>query len=88
MRTIEQDILSWSKDFLEHPNPLLGNKPVCPYAKTARKKKAAGRKGKTVVANTKKAKVRVKKAKGDVVIKIAKGCGKVMNDRRKKTKFY
>lgn len=37
MRTIEQDILSWSKDFLEHPNPLLGNKPVCPYAKTARK---------------------------------------------------
>ena len=34
MRTIEQDILSWSKDFLEHPNPLLGNKPVCPYAKT------------------------------------------------------
>ena len=57
-------------------------------AKTARKKKAAGRKGKTVVANTKKAKVRVKKAKGDGVIKIAKGCGKVMNDRRKKTKFY
>ena len=57
-------------------------------AKTARKKKPAGRKGKTVVANTKKAKVRVKKAKGDVVIKIAKGCGKVMNDRRKKTKFY
>ena len=57
-------------------------------AKTARKKKAAGRKGKTVVANTKKAKVRVKKSKGDVVIKIARGCGKVMNDRRKETKFY
>ena len=30
-------------------------------AATARKKKAAGRKGKTVVANTKKAKVRSKK---------------------------
>ena len=57
-------------------------------AATARKKKREGSKGKTVVANTKKAKVRVKKAKGDVVIKIAKGCGKVMNDRRKKTKFY
>ena len=37
MRTIEQDILSWSKDFLEHPNSLLGNKPVCPYAKATRK---------------------------------------------------
>tara|TARA_R100001463_G_scaffold1853_2_gene7952 strand:+ start:93 stop:419 length:327 start_codon:yes stop_codon:yes gene_type:complete len=57
-------------------------------AKTARKKKRAGAKGKTVVSNTKKAKVRVKKSTGDVVIKIAKGCGKVMNDRRKKTKFY
>ena len=32
---------------------------------------------------------RVKKSEGDVVeIRIAKGCGKVMNDRRKKTKFY
>tara|TARA_B100000212_G_scaffold312115_1_gene264218 strand:+ start:46 stop:585 length:540 start_codon:yes stop_codon:yes gene_type:complete len=37
MRTIEQDILSWSKDFLEQPNPLLGNKPVCPFAENARK---------------------------------------------------
>ena len=32
---------------------------------------------------------RVKKSKGDVAeIRIAKGCGKVMNNRRKKTKFY
>jgi hypothetical protein len=36
MRTIKEDILSWSEDFLELPNNLLGNKPVCPYAKTAR----------------------------------------------------
>lgn len=91
-------------------------------AKTARKKKAAGKKGKTVVANTKKARVslsvggpmnknkadlnkdgklssyeeargraiekamakqnRVKKKNGGF---IAKGCGKVMNNRRKVT---
>ena len=50
-----------------------------------RKKKAAGRKGKTVVANTKKAKVSFKN--GGEVRKIARGCGKVMNDRRKKTKY-
>ena len=32
---------------------------------------------------------RMKKSNGDVVeIRIARGCGKVMNDRRKKTKFY
>ena len=54
-------------------------------AKTARKKKAAGRKGKTVVANTKKAKVKLKK--GGEVRRIARGCGKVMSDRRKRTKF-
>ena len=93
-------------------------------AKTARKKKTAGAKGKTVVANTKKARVsvsiggemlknkskadlnkdgnissyemkrgmaiekamsqqnRVKKKNGGF---IAKGCGKVMNNRRKVT---
>ena len=91
-------------------------------AKTARKKKRAGAKGKTVVANTKKARVtasrggpmnknkadlnkdgklssyeeargraiekamakqnRVKKKRGGF---IAKGCGKVMNNRRKVT---
>ena len=36
MRTITEDIISWSKDFLELPNEELGNKPVCPYAKQAR----------------------------------------------------
>ena len=36
MRTIEEDIISWSKDFLELPNKELGDKPVCPYAKKAR----------------------------------------------------
>ena len=53
-------------------------------AKTARKKKAAGRKGKTVVANTKKARVSMKD--GGEVRRIARGCGKVMSNRRKKTK--
>jgi len=36
LRTITEDIISWSKDFLELPNKELGDKPVCPYAKTAR----------------------------------------------------
>ena len=49
-------------------------------ASTARKKKKAGSKGKTVVANTPKAKVKMKKGGF-----IAKGCGKVMRDRRKVT---
>ena len=52
---------------------------------TAKKKKAAGRKGKTVVANTKKAKVKLKK--GGEVRRIARGCGRVMSNRRKRTKF-
>ena len=54
-------------------------------AKTARKKKAAGRKGKTVVANTKKAKVRMNK--GGRVSRMHKGCGAVMPNRRKGTKY-
>ena len=71
-------------------------------ATTARKKKKAGAKGKTVVANTKRAKVsnlknggavgyetkakrpfRGKKVAGTAV---ARGCGVVMADRRKRTK--
>ena len=71
-------------------------------ATTARKKKKAGAKGKTVVANTKRAKVtnlknggavgyetkskrpfRGKKIAGTAV---ARGCGAVMPDRRKRTK--
>ena len=67
-------------------------------AKTARKKKRAGSKGKTTVANTKAAKVtglenggavtkpkrpfRGKKVSGTVV---ARGCGAVMENRRKRT---
>ena len=51
-------------------------------ASTARKKKREGRRGKTVVSNTPSAKVR-KLGEGGVV---AKGCGAVMSDRRKKTK--
>ena len=35
-RTITQDIITWSKEFLEKPNKDLGNKPVCPFAKKAR----------------------------------------------------
>jgi len=36
VRTIKEDILSWSKDFLEIPNKHLNNFPVCPYAKKTR----------------------------------------------------
>jgi len=50
-------------------------------AKTARKKKSAGAKGKTVVANTKKAKVRM--ATGGVV---PRGCGVMMASKRRKVK--
>ena len=69
-------------------------------AKTARKKKSAGKKGKTVVSNTKKAKVRNMQTGGVVETKskrkfrgknipgtaVARGCGKVMSSRRKRTK--
>ena len=70
-------------------------------AKTARKKKKAGAKGKTVVSNTREAKVR-KMGNGGVAIPttaakrpykgktipgavVARGCGAVMPDRRKIT---
>tara|TARA_R100001443_G_scaffold115891_1_gene134777 strand:- start:2438 stop:2818 length:381 start_codon:yes stop_codon:yes gene_type:complete len=69
-------------------------------AKTARKKKSAGAKGKTVVANTKKSKVRNLNDGGVVETKskrkfrgknipgtaVARGCGKIMSNRRKRTK--
>ncbi len=65
-------------------------------ASTARKKKKAGAKGKTVVSNTKAAKVtnladggavkRPFKGKAVAGTAVAKGCGKVMNGRRKRTK--
>ena len=70
-------------------------------AKTARKKKAAGRKGKTVVANTQKAKVRNMNNGGAVSTTkpkrkfngknmpgtaVARGCGAIMANKRKRTK--
>ena len=64
-------------------------------AATARKKKSAGSKGKTVVSNTEKAKVR-KAAKGGEIKKYAiggevrrnhRGCGSVISERRKKTRY-
>ena len=51
-------------------------------ASTAKKKKRAGAKGNTVVSNTPAATVK-KLGSGGVV---AKGCGDVMSNRRKKTK--
>tara|TARA_R110000824_G_scaffold399768_1_gene605710 strand:- start:4545 stop:4922 length:378 start_codon:yes stop_codon:yes gene_type:complete len=68
-------------------------------ASTARKKKKEGAKGKQVVSNTKAAKV-TKMALGGEVTKpkrkfrgktqagsaVARGCGKVMSNRRKRTK--
>ena len=67
-------------------------------ATTARKKKKAGAKGKTVVANTPKAKVRtspasargrriVRKNVGGPIRENHKGCGAVMGNRRKKTLY-
>ena len=40
MRTIAEDILGWSKNYIEKPSEALGNVPVCPYAKKARETKA------------------------------------------------
>ena len=57
-------------------------------AVTARKKKKAGAKGRTVVANTKKAKVRTAYDGGlQQVRENHKGCGVVMPGRRKKTLY-
>ena len=36
MRSITQDILEWSKSFLEKPNKHLEDMPVCPFAKKTR----------------------------------------------------
>lgn len=52
-------------------------------AATARKKKREGKKGKTVVSNTKKAKVRRMSDGGEV----SRGCGSIMSNRRKKTRL-
>lgn len=53
-------------------------------ASTAKRKKREGSKGKTVVANTKAAKVRTASRGGF----FTKGCGAVMSDRRKQYKNY
>jgi len=55
-------------------------------ATTAKKKKKAGAKGKTVVANTKQAKVRTA-FDGGLMREHHKGCGKVRKGRRKKTLY-
>jgi len=68
-------------------------------ASTAKKKKKEGAKGKTVVSNTKKAKVKNMNIGGLVETKskrkfngksipntaVARGCGKVMSSKRKRT---
>ena len=55
-------------------------------AATARKKKREGARGKQVVSNTKAAKVR-KAANGGEIRKNHRGCGAVMPERRKKTRY-
>ena len=70
-------------------------------AATAKKKKKAGRKGKTVVKNTKKAEVKFAKKGGEIKqtkakrpfkgkakkgTAVARGCGAIMANRRKRTK--
>lgn len=54
-------------------------------AATARKKKREGSKGKQVVKNTKKAEVKM--AAGGAVLRKNKGCGAVLSERRKKTRY-
>ena len=70
-------------------------------AATAKKKKKAGAKGKTVVKNTKKAEVKFAKKGGEIKqtkakrpfkgkakkgSAVARGCGAIMANRRKRTK--
>ena len=55
-------------------------------ATTARKKKKAGARGQQVVSNTPKAKVRMARAGGQIRAN-HRGCGAVMNNRRKKTLY-
>ena len=59
-------------------------------AATARKKKKEGAKGKTVVANTKTAKVTKASTGGEIGGKNRRnhrGCGAVLSERRKKTRY-
>ena len=52
-------------------------------AATARKKKREGKKGKTVVSNTEKAKVRNLNMGGEV----SRGCGAILPNRKKRTRY-
>lgn len=36
LETVKQDILDWSKNFIEVPHPALGNWAPCPFARRAR----------------------------------------------------
>jgi len=57
-------------------------------ASTAKKKKREGKKGKTVVKNTKQAEVKFRECGlGRCKRSIARGCGAFMNNRRKKTLY-
>ena len=38
MKTITEDIFTWSEKFVEVDNKVLGGWPLCPYAKQARLK--------------------------------------------------
>ena len=40
MKSITEDILDWSKNFIEKPNVYLGDVPVFPYAAKARQDNA------------------------------------------------
>ena len=55
-------------------------------AATARKKKKEGAKGKKVVSNTKAAKGKMA-ANGGEIRKNHRGCGAVMSERRKRTRY-
>ena len=55
---------------------------------TAQKKKRGQKKGKKVVANTKEGKVTGMRKGGEVRSQIARGCGAVLSNRRKQTKYY
>ena len=55
---------------------------------TAAKKKREQKKGKKVVPNTKAGKVTGMRDGGEVRSQIARGCGAVLSNRRKQTKYY
>ena len=42
IKTVTQDILSWSENFVEVPHPSLGGWPPCPFARQARLKGTVG----------------------------------------------